>query len=159
VVDAYLDRPVPDSRAVDFETAAQYYAVASDALTESDHAAIRQRGAQVAGAGRSAVVDDLRDVLEKLRDRLPAEPADRLITVYGDAVMRLDDYLFTRIVEQVVHLDDLASSLGIDPWTNPPDAEALVIGCGAEIGRLRRGGQPMIRSLYREVIPGTLPVL
>ena len=113
----------------------------------------------MAEAGQSAVVKRMSDGLASLRGRLPMEPADRLLTVYGDAVMRLDDYLLTRVVEQVVHLDDLARSLRIEPWVNPPGSEALVIGCGAEIGRLRKGGQPMIRALYREVIPGTLPVV
>lgn len=159
VVDDYLDRPVPGEASVDFETAAAYYAAVSEGLTVSDHAAIRERGSQVAETGHRAVVDRLGDALAELRRRLATEPADRLVTVYGSAVMRLDDYLWTRIVEQVVHLDDLARSLGIEPWSNPPDAEALVIGCGAEIGRLRRGGGPMIRTLFRETTPGTLPVL
>lgn len=159
VVDEYLDRPIPGSSSVDFDSAAHYYAVITSTLSEADHAAIRQRGAQIADAGHGAVVERLGDALATLRGRLPTEPPNRLITVYGDAVMRLDDYLMTRIIEQVVHLDDLARSLGIDPWPNRPETEALVISSGAEIGRRRRGGRDMIRALFREASPGTLPVL
>ena len=41
--------------------------------------------------------------------------------------MRLDDYLVTRVVEQVVHLDDLARSIGCDGFADarrqrPPGA-------------------------------------
>jgi hypothetical protein len=71
---------------------------------------------------------------------------------------RLDDYLLTRLVEQVVHLDDLARSLGVEPWPNAPEAQALVISCGAEIGRRRFGDAAMIRALYRADV-GVLPVL
>ena len=41
--------------------------------------------------------------------------------------MRLDDYLVTRLVEQVVHLDDLARSLGVESWPVPDDHVKLVL--------------------------------
>ena len=104
------------------------------------------------------VVTQLTNHLAELAERLAIEPADRLVAVYAGKVMRLDDYLWTRLVEQVVHLDDLARSLGVDSWLNAPDAEALVISCGAEIGRLRFGGPLMIRTLFRNQT-GALPVV
>jgi len=159
VVDEYLDRPSPASGRIDFESAAEYFATLMSMVTEDDHAAIRARGAEVADRGHAAIVEQLRATLDRLRARLPAEPPDRRIAVYGNSVMRLDDYLWTRIVEQVVHLDDLARSLVVEPWPNPPDAEALVIACGAEIGRRRLGGQAMIRALYRDGAATVLPVL
>ena len=63
-----------------------------------------------------------------------------------------------RIVEQVVHLDDLARSIGAEPWSNPLGADALVIACGAEIGRLRSGSAAMVRALFRDD-QSVLPVL
>jgi hypothetical protein len=159
VVADYLARPAPDGASVDFETAAEYYAGVTTHLTDADHIAIRVRGAEVAAIGHAAVVDRLRAAHAELVAQLPTEPPDRLVAVYGDSVMRLDDYLYTRLVEQVVHLDDLARSLGIEPWVNPPDAEALVIACGAEIGRLTRGGSAMLRALFRDAPPRALPVL
>ena len=158
VVEDYLDLPEPVSDPV-FDTAADYYARISDRLTDADHAAIRDRGADVAEEGHSAVVARAGEALARLRTRLPGERSDRTLPVFGSAVMRLDDYLYTRVVEQVVHLDDLARSIGADPWPNPPDAEALVIACGAEIGRRRRGGPAMLRALFRDGESGTLPVL
>jgi len=149
VVDQYLDKPTPPGPA-NFATAAEYFAQISDSFTETDHVEVRNRGAEVASAGPASVGADLAHKLPGLRLRLVDEPEDRLIEVYGGNVMGLDDYLWTRIVEQVVHLEDLARSLKIEPWQNPPDAEALVIGCGAEVGRLRRGGPAMIRALYRD---------
>jgi hypothetical protein len=148
VVGDYLDID-PPNRPIDFETAAGYFATVASALTADDHAAIRERGAAIAARGQADVVEQLSTRLDRLRHHLPHEPADRLVAVYGGKVMRLDDYLWTRLVEQVVHLDDLARSLGIEPWTTAPDADALVIACGAEIGRRRHGGTAMIRTLFR----------
>lgn len=159
VVGEYLARSAPAAGSIDVDTAADYYATVGAGLTDADHEAIRARGAEVAATGRDAIVTRLSEAVAHLGETLPAEPEDRLVTVYGDLVMRLDDYLWTRIVEQVVHLDDLARSLHVDPWPNPPDAEALVIACGAEIGRLRHGGTEMLRALFRERAPGVLPVL
>lgn len=72
--------------------------------------------------------------------------------------MRLDVYLVARIVEQVVRLDDLAQSLGVAPWPNPSAADVLVIACGVEMGRLRRGGTAMLRTLCRADPGGVLSV-
>lgn len=157
VVGDYLDAE-PPTGSVDYETAAAYFAAVGAGLTEDDHAAIRERGATVASRGHAAIVEDLTGRLESLRPRLAAEPADRQLAAFAGRSMRLNDYLWTRIVEQVVHLDDLARSLHIEPWANPTDADALVISCGAEIGRLRHGGPSMIRTLYRSG-PTVLPVL
>lgn len=156
-VSDYLDAAPPDGP-VDFETAAEYFAVVASALTSHDHASIRDRGAAIAADGHQVVVARLANHLAELTRRLAIEPADRLVAVFAGKVMRLDDYLWTRLVEQVVHLDDLANSLGIDPWPNAPDAEAFVISCGAEVGRLRFGGPAMIRTLFRNHA-GPLPVI
>jgi len=156
VVGPQLDAELPDQE-VDYEIAADFFAVASDLLTDDDHATIRGRAAAVAEMGHEQVVAETVLRLAELRPRLVSEPLDRVLRVYLDKVMRLGDFLWTRVVEQVVHLDDLARSIGIEPWPNPADAEALVISCGAEIGRRRHGGAAMIRTLYRNHEP-TLPI-
>ena len=157
VVGDYLDAD-PPARRVDYETAADYFTAIISALNVDDHTAIRQRGAAVAAQGHQHVVEELIAKLDRLQETLRNEPPDRLIAVYAGRAMRLDDYLWTRLVEQVVHLDDLARSVDVPPWTYAADAEALVISCGAEIGRLRHGGTSMIRTLFRNV-EVSLPVL
>lgn len=158
VVGDYLDGEPPETP-VDFESPAQYFAELLEGLTDADHAAIRARGAAIAESGPRAVCEELGTRLGDLRKRLALEPPARLVAVIGGNVMRLDDYLTTRIIEQLVHLDDLARSLDIEPWPNAPGAEATVIACGAEIGRLRRGGAAMLRALYRGEAEPTLPVM
>jgi hypothetical protein len=164
VVLDYLDATGPGEShhggdtAVHYETAAQYFAEVVEMVGDADHAAIRERGAKLAEQGHGSIVSQLTERLGALQLRLPNEPPGRTLAVFAGKVMRLDDYLLTRVVEQVVHLDDLARSLEREPWTNPPDADALVVACGAEVGRLRHGSPTMIRTLFRDH-PSGVPVL
>lgn len=158
VVGDYLDADVPDAPFSD--SAADYFARSSSFLNADDHRAIRERGAQIAARGYPAVYATLSRRLDDLAPRLLAEPADRVIGVAaGVAVMGLDRYLETRIVEQVVHLDDLARSIGHAPWPVPVAAQDLAIRIGVDIATLRSGPTEVLRTLYRTHLAPVLPVL
>ncbi len=160
VVGDYLDGGVPTG-APDFDSAADYYAGVADRLTEDDHRAIRERGAAIAAVGQGALVAMLSERLATLEPQLRSQPVDRLVAVIAGKTLRLDEYLKTRIIEQVVHLDDLTRSVGrAEGWPVAPAAEALVIAVGGEIGRRRHGGAAMTRALYRAgFAEAALPVL
>ena len=153
VVQDYLDAPAPDLQ-VDTDDAAHYFSSLLDALDPDDHRAVRERGASVAEVGHDALVASLDERLEALRQRLDHEDPSRPVTVAGGKVMRLADYLETRIVEQVVHLDDLARSVGVQRWAMPAGADALVIAVGVEVARRRRGDLVVLRALFRPEAPG-----
>jgi len=158
VVDDYLDADIPDAPYA--HSAAEYYARATSFLSPDDHRQIRERGAQIAALGHREVCEMVSSRLDALEVRLGNEPADRLLGVAGGAtVLPLDAYLETRIIEQVVHLDDLARSVGREPWPVPEDAESLVIHVGIEIGRVRHGATEVIRCLYRSRLDPVLPVV
>jgi len=158
VVDDYLNTEIPDAPRAN--SAAEYFARSASFLNADDHRQIRERGAQVAAAGHREVCAALSARLEALTPRLLAEPSDRIIGVAGGvAVMTLDGYLETRIVEQVVHLDDLARSIEREPWPVAPAAQRLVIHVGVDIGLYRTGATEMIRALYRSRLDPALPVL
>ncbi|MCU1452918.1 MAG: hypothetical protein JWN46_1064 [Acidimicrobiales bacterium] len=141
-------------------SAGDYFALLADAGTEQDHRAIRERGASVAAVGQRGVVITLRERLAELRLDLPRRPEDQLVAVIGGTVMRLGDYLATRIVEQTVHLDDLARSLDRPGWSLPAGAEALTLSIGLDVGRRRAGAAAMVRALYRSgFAESVLPVL
>lgn len=148
VVASYLDGDAPGGPA-DFESAAEYFASFANAAQAEDHRAVRARGAAVAAAGWQAVRDELQARLDAMTAQVTSLPSDRLVSVIGGKVMRLDDYLETRIVEQAVHLDDLARSIGADPWALPDGHESVALGVGVEIARLRRGTPAVLRALYR----------
>jgi hypothetical protein len=157
LVGEYLDQDPPTSATFDSPDA--YFAAMVDTLDFAAHQAIRDRGAAVAAAGWASVAADARVRLAALAPRLLAEPSDRLLPVASGA-MRLDDYLPTRIIEQVVHLDDLARSTRGATWRTPDANVRLAVTIGALIGLRRSGADAMVRALYRDgPISPTLPVL
>ena len=159
VVEDYL-RTTDAAGPIDFESAAQYFATLMSAVTADDHQAIRDRGAALAALGQRELVEMLVGRLLAVRTTLGAVAPDHRISVSGGNGMRLGDYLVTRVVEQVVHMDDLARSIGGEPWPMPEEAVRLAIRVGAEIGALRHGAAPMVRALYRRgFADGPLPVL
>lgn len=152
-VETYLDRPGPGpGSGVDVISAAQYYATVATADADLDsefHRAIRQRGLEAAPGSPVDFVLDWGETAGGLIGRLEREPADRLVQVYGDLVLTLDDYLVTRLIELVVHTDDLAASLGTEPATLPPEATGLVVATLVEVACIRHGDVAVVRALTR----------
>jgi len=121
--------------------------------------AVRDRGATLAATGWPAVVTLATGALTDLERRLDGEPTDRVLPVAAGAMV-LDDYLVTRVVEQVVHLDDLARSLGRPAPEVPAELAAIVATTGALIGLRRRGPATMVGALFRGRLDGgVLPVM
>jgi len=149
VVEDYLAGDPPPGPA-DFGSAGEYFAELIGAAGDEDHKAIRDRGAAVSAIGHSALVDEVRRRLDDLGPRLRAMSPDHLVTVAYGKVIRLGDYLLTRVVEQVVHLDDLARSVGLEPWTMPTDAVDVAVEVGLDVARRRRGDTAVLRALYRQ---------
>ncbi len=80
--------------------------------------------------------------------------------VFAGLVLPLGEYLATRLVEQTVHLDDLARSVGREPWPLPDAATELVCAVGLEVAQRRFGGTALLRALYRQgFAEAVLPVL
>ena len=73
-----------------------------------------------AGAGPAALLEMARRSVAQLAELLPATPADRAIPLVRvpDGQVPLSEYLRTRVLEVVVHGDDVVAS--IDGW-HPPD--------------------------------------
>lgn len=155
VVGDYLDQPAPAEPK--FVSADHYFAAHAELSDEANGRAIRERGAAIAAAGSDVVAAEAARRLAALEERLRAEPADRITVVAGGS-MRLDDYLVTRLVEQVVHLDDLARSVDTEPFPVPADHVRVVLQIGTLIGLRRCGPAAMIRALYRDDTTA-LPVL
>lgn len=94
--------------------AAGYYATVlgdHDPLDSELHRAVRSRGEQRVEAGHVALVADASSALAWLS---AAElDLDAPISVFDGVVVRLDDYLDSRLVELLVHSDDLAASIAV----------------------------------------------
>lgn len=155
-VAGYLDRPEPaaadpgQGRAV--VSAAAYYAavLGGDTDIQSDlHRSVRQRGVEAAPGAPGDFAHEWGEIAGDLVSRIRAEPPQRLIEVYGGLVLRLDEYLLTRLVELVIHGDDLAVSLGVAPPALSSDATGLVIATLVEVARLRHGDTAVVSALAR----------
>lgn len=155
VVGTYLDQPAPDAGpggAVETVSAAEYYAAVLPADVDLDsgfHRAIRQRGVETAPDRAEDFSLLWAETAGALITRLEQVPADRLVQVFGGVVLTLDEYLATRLVELVVHGDDLAVSLDVAPALLSPAATGLVIATLVEVARLRHGDTAVVRALSR----------
>jgi hypothetical protein len=147
-VEAYLDRPEPEGPPIG---AAEYYAAAVDAtdLQSELHVAIRARGEAEAEDGHAPLVEKLDALTVRLERRLATEPAGRRLRVFKDLVLTLDDYLVTRLIEQIVHCDDLAVSVGVETPEPPPRAAELAIDALVGVARFRHGDLAVLRALTR----------
>jgi Mycothiol maleylpyruvate isomerase N-terminal domain len=115
------------------------------------HPLLRDDAERRAGYGPEAVGARFHGLVSRLTDRLPGEPAQRLVPIWTvpNGATPLETYLATRVVELVVHTDDLASSVGLAPVSVPSDAATAAIGAFVEMARYRSGDLDVIRAFAR----------
>ncbi len=148
VVAPYLDGPPPAGPLAD---ASEYFARLSPPpdLDNELNRGIRDRANDGAAGGPDGVLTAFDDALGALRARFTTEPSDRTLRVAAGIPMRLDDYLVTRILEMVVHADDLAVSIGVPTPEFPPAATGATIDCLVGVARIRHGDTAVVRALTR----------
>lgn len=142
----YLDMPEPDPPTL---TAGEYYA----AHTSPDPAAelnvrVRDRGHETAKGGWARLYLDVGRAVDHLTERLQTEPAEHRVPAMGKALL-VDEYLKTRIVELVFHLDDLARSLRLPSPAVPPEALQIAIAVLLDTARIRHGDRAVLNALGR----------
>lgn len=121
-----------------------------DPVSSDFHARVRERGEQEAREGPTALVNRMHEARRSLADTLAVIEPSRRLAVLDGTVMSIEDYLETRLLELVVHLDDLAVSIGEDgPTGIPGDAYATVAAVLARVAVERAGPLETIRSLAR----------
>lgn len=143
-----LSAPVPAEPLVD---AAEYFARAgspSDPLDAPRHEGVRRLGESTAVDGPAALASRFDAAIAELDVVLPGLPVDR--PVFGvRSVLRLDQWVLTRLVELVVHIDDLAVSVGVPTPVLAAEASDLVITTLARIAVRHHGAVAVVRSLSR----------
>ena len=146
----YLDAAEPSDG--EFVDAARYFRIAvgdHDPVDSGAHLAVRQRSDDMAATGWMAVVDATRSALQQLKLRLALEEPTRAVTVFGGIPMRLDDYLQTRIVELVIHGDDLDVSCGGGGGGFADEAWAISRDVVSTVAALRTSDRDLVLSLSR----------
>ncbi|MCC3763277.1 maleylpyruvate isomerase N-terminal domain-containing protein [Glycomyces sp. TRM65418] len=119
---------------------------------------IRSGGERAAAAGYAAVLAEAAAALTELEAALPGRSPG---LVSGNPrwpyAVTLGDFLRTRIMELVVHADDLAVSVGVDTPVFDQDSFAVAAGILARLAADRHGQAALVRALARsERAPATV---
>lgn len=159
-VQGYLaaEGPSPDAEVVD--AAGYLLAALPDTGRDSDvNAQVLARAEAGGRDGVAAVRQRAAAALTDLRRDLPGIAPDHVLAVLGGIAIPLDDYLATRIVELVVHADDLLASVeGIESAAVPTAGESVAVGVLAEVARRRTSTTAMVTTLARrERAPTQVP--
>jgi len=129
-------------------------------VEDESNRSIREGAEQTARAGHDALVLSLQQELTEVRRGFHASagrPARGVRLPTWEWTLSFDDFLLTRVMELVVHADDLAVSVDVEP-TALPDAVlgpvlALLVGVSLE----RHGQAALVRALTRrERAPETI---
>ncbi|SDI56986.1 maleylpyruvate isomerase N-terminal domain-containing protein [Nonomuraea jiangxiensis] len=127
-------------------------------LDHESNVSVRRGGEAAAADGAATLVEKAQRLLDQLTAALPTEPADRVVNLpWAGWSLRLDDFLLTRLVELVVHSDDLASSVGVETPELPAPVIEPVVELLARLAVHRHGPTAVIRTLSRaERAPATI---
>lgn len=120
---------------------------------------IRQESDDEAAAGPADLAKRTADAVAELRDSLAGRPGDsRVFLPHAGWCLTLDGYLTTRLLEIVIHADDLAVSTGA-PFPLPAAATDLVLTLLTRIAARRHGPEAVLRAFARrERAPETIVV-
>ena len=114
-----------------------------------DNVAIRRKGeAHAAVTTPGALADEFDVALAELHRVVPVEPDDRVVDFRAWG-LTVDDFLLTRVMELVVHTDDLAVSLGVPTPELPPAATEATILLLSRVAAWRHGPLAVVRALAR----------
>lgn len=141
----YLDMPEPEEPPI---SAGAYYAEQSSDIDAEANVRIRSRAGEDAKGGWARLYLDTGRALEHLEGRLRNESPEHRIPASGRCLL-LDEYLRTRIVELVVHLDDLCPSLDVGV-PDLPAAEKIAIDVLIETAVIRHGRKGVLHALARQ---------
>ena len=145
---AYLDRTDPAARPDgELLTPVTYFHAAIDSPI---HERIKEVSATEATVGPAEVAARCAEVAASMRTRLAEEPTDRLVAALGGRMLSLDDFCRTRLIEVLLHLDDVAVSVGLPRPDTAEAGPAIVIGILMGITRMQHGDWAVLHALARD---------
>ncbi|WP_112277096.1 maleylpyruvate isomerase N-terminal domain-containing protein [Lentzea terrae] len=115
------------------------------------HTRIRAGGEKLAAEGQAALCDRFEQTLDELAKTLPGQD-NRPVRMphWGPWAVSLDQYLVTRLMEFVVHSDDLAVSVGLDTPEFPRHVNETVIDLLTRMSLNRHKAIDVVRALSRK---------
>src|SRR4051812_42786460 len=145
---AYLDRTDPVARPEgELLTPVSYFHAAIDSPI---HERIKEVSATEAAPGPAEVARRCAEVAMSMGMRLAEEPTDRLVGALGGRMLTLDDFCRTRLIEVLLHLDDVATSVGVVRPDTSVEGRDIVIDILIGIARVQHGDWPVLHALARD---------
>lgn len=148
-VQRYLEAPAGSGA----PTAAAGYLVTvlgdADPMDSDLHRGVRERARDEASAGHAELCARFARARHDLAETLPACDLTQLITVLDGIVLPLGEYLQSRIVELVIHLDDLCVSVGVEPPDDLDAAFDIAAAVLVQVAVRRTGPWATLLSLAR----------
>ena len=127
-------------------------------IHDEPNVTIRQGAASAAADGHGSLVAAVQQALGDLGTAFAAgqlPPAMRM--PHWDWAVSFDDFLVTRTMEVVVHADDLAVSVEVEPPELPESVLGPVLALLVGISLRRHGQAAVVRTLARrERVPGSI---
>jgi hypothetical protein len=147
-LEQYLDAapPAAGTPTIDAPT----YLVQFTDLSPDDNLQVRERGEAEADAGPGDLIERYDAARARLAARLPTLPETHPVPMVGGNVLPLGECLITRLVELLVHSDDLAVSVGVPSPEFDEEPADLVVSVLARFARRRHGTAPVLRALARQ---------
>ena len=124
----------------------------TDLDVESEfHTRIRAGGEKLAAEGRDVLCDRFEQALAEFEKALPGlENRPVRMPHWGPWAVPLDEYLVSRLMEFVVHSDDLAVSVGLDTPEFPRHVNETVIDLLTRMSLNRHKAIDVVRALSRK---------
>lgn len=115
------------------------------------HTRIRAGGEKLAAEGQAALCDRFEQTLAELEKTLPGQE-NRPVRMphWGPWAVSLDEYLVSRLMEFVVHSDDLAVSVGADTPEFPRHVNETVIDLLTRMALNKHSAVDVVRAFSRK---------
>jgi len=115
------------------------------------HTRIRAGGEKLAAEGQAALCDRFEQTLAELEKTLPGQE-NRPVRMphWGPWAVSLDEYLVSRLMEFVVHCDDLAVSVGADTPEFPRHVNETVIDLLTRMALNKHSAVDVVRAFSRK---------
>jgi Mycothiol maleylpyruvate isomerase N-terminal domain len=139
-------RHAPVVSLVELYERTDWFAAAVDA---AENTSIRDDFNEMATGGQHESVAILEQALAELPDAIAAA-GETTYVPWQDSSLATDDFLVVRLMEIVVHADDLASSIGLATPAFDDDVLHPALALLAMLGARRHGQDAAVRALSRE---------
>ena len=160
LVPRLLAQPIPDGPALSLlgHYATVPWVVAGPPRPGDEPDRVIAGGEAEAAIGPAALAATAAAATAALGAALPAEPPGRLVHLpWGPWELSLDDFLVTRMMEILVHSDDLALSAGVPTPALPLEITDRILGLLVTLAARAHGPTPVLRALSRaERAPATI---